>query len=447
MISITNDIFDRTIRFIQRSVRWKKPPTRELILEELWRFKILVVMDDLSVASTVKFDLVNLLCRAFPNLTLLSTNEHGLLLPSIAQQSISRDGNMTAWAYQVQPLGHFQSSDRVGNWTYDLAIILGSRKLTNLISATESLFLDASYWDAAVSYEEPGTAESDWNGFGGRLSATMAGIETIKSFIRKIGRTFPEYLNNNTAFDIQSQIRANYSALNLAGYSCTALPLLPKSITIPDSLLVSGGAITSSAFYYLLSMFDVSGAMTAVDPKLIDEPDLNRYLLTTLADVGKPKVDIFKRHESSTLKISTVPVKFQQWYDRSQSCDFVLAGVDHIQSRWDIGRMSFGYLVNGATWLDTMTISVHDNDPMKACIGCLNVDAYQSNEIIPTYGPVSALAGLLMAVRWVLLATQFRDTEVLLKSLYSKSLQPALKGNTDWSLRMPSPDCPIKRHQ
>lgn len=91
----------------------------------------------------------------------------------------------------------------------------------------------------------------------------------------------------------------------------------PRILELPPFYLVGTGAVGQALLSALLACGSIRGYMTVIDHDPIDDTNLNRYPLATLADIDRPKVDLtMERAQGSGLTIYPYNCKLEDYvYD------------------------------------------------------------------------------------------------------------------------------------
>ena len=136
-----------------------------------------------------------------------------------------------------------------------------------------------------------------------------------------------------------------------------------------------------------------------IEPETLDLSNLNRYSLARRSDLGRFKTDILTDLAGDSLTITGDRRRFDQQSaaDLVPFAPTVLAGVDHIPSRWLTQQHGQRQrLTIGSTSHDFVLISSHP--PGQPCVGCTHTRDDTTMGPIPTIGFVSLWAGLIQAL-------------------------------------------------
>lgn len=190
-----------------------------------------------------------------------------------------------------------------------------------------------------------------------------------------------------------------------ASFMCCALPSLASILRAFERirsahvvLLGCGGIGSISAL--LLAGAGV-GHLTCVDPDVVDESNLNRQILWTRADVGRPKVDVLReriqeRFHDVRCDVISDAVEANSIESHVQSCDAVILTADEpiglaetarpLADTHDFTLVTTGYLLREALMTVHRPPTERASSPIRWARG--------PHPIMPSYGPTNAeLAG------------------------------------------------------
>jgi hypothetical protein len=165
--------------------------------------------------------------------------------------------------------------------------------------------------------------------------------------------------------------------------------------------LISGGAISHSLLYCLCRLPGVRGDGRVIEPDILDISNANRYMLMSLSERGWTKIDGLLSQDWRDLSLRGVPLRYEDaTLDLIGSlAPRVLAGVDHIPTRWSAQRARPRWLGIGATTHWSAMASAHEAG--LPCAQCLHPRDEPNDAPIPTVAFVSFWAGLLLGVRYL----------------------------------------------
>lgn len=374
---------NRTLLLMRDHVR--ADTADEVLLDALCNTDVAVVSDAANLAShsaqtavvtaatliartgaSVYLDLPNTTCRSQPPLRSLELGE--------ALEDLGRD---------LLPERH---SIRIGvvDREVDLAVIIGSSPWRG--RARQVLRLAAEAWTAMML---PANADVLWQPhdwpFGGLGAGALAAGEAFKAAMRRLQR-----FSASPVFD------ETFAPTPSARFTF-APPLTPTVSELGRIDLISAGAIAHAMLFVLARIPGVAGDLRVVDAEVSDASNLNRYQLLRLSDVGSPKVKHLERLHLKEIRLRPIETRFDRDTARQLRplASVVLAGVDHIPSRWAIQREAANWLCIGATSHYSAMASLHR--PGLPCAGCLHPHDDVQDGPIPTVAFVSFWAGLMAA--------------------------------------------------
>jgi len=374
---------DRTLLLMRDHVRVETAD--EVLLDALCNTEVAVVSDAANLAShsaqtaavtaatliartgaSIHLNLPTTMCRLQPLLRSLELNE--------ALEDLGRDLLPERNPFQIGAV------DR----EVDVAVIIGSSPWRG--RARQVLRLTAEPWAAMMQPAEivaPWQAH-DWP-FGGLGAGALAAGEAFKAAMRKLRR-----FSASPVFD------ETFAPTPSARFTL-APPLTPTVNELGRIDLISGGAIAHAMLFVLARIPGVAGDLRVVDAEVSDASNLNRYQLLRLSDVGSSKVKHFERLDLKGIRLRPIETRFDRDTARQLRplASVVLAGVDHIPSRWAIQREAANWLSIGATSHYSAMASFHI--PGLPCAGCLHPHDDVQDGPIPTVAFVSFWAGLMSA--------------------------------------------------
>jgi hypothetical protein len=149
------------------------------------------------------------------------------------------------------------------------------------------------------------------------------------------------------------------------------LPFLPDELSIRRVHLVGAGAVGQAAVY-ALNALQLRGAITIVDPETIEVSNLQRYILSTDADVGAPKCDLVKRSlRDSKIDTTTVHGSWVNDPDVTGVVEDVCVAVDSAEVRIGIQAGLPRRIYNAWTQPADVGWSRHEDFGKKPCLACL----------------------------------------------------------------------------
>ena len=140
---------------------------------------------------------------------------------------------------------------------------------------------------------------------------------------------------------------------------------------VPELHLAGAGAVGQAA---LLALRDsgVSTTVVVVDPEQVELSNLQRYVLSDLADVGRPKVDVAVERLAESA-VTAVPVA-TRWGQDARSAPgrpVVLAALDSARDRLGVAAGLHTRIYNAWTQPDDLGWSRHEQFGVEPCLACL----------------------------------------------------------------------------
>jgi hypothetical protein len=377
------EALDRTLLLMRDHVR--ADTADDVLLDALCSTEVAVVSDAANLAShsaqtavvtaatliartgaSVRLDLPTTMCRLQPPLRSLELSE--------ALEDLGRDLLPERNPFQIGAV------DR----EVDIAVIIGSTPWRG--RARQVLRLAAEPWAAMML---PADIVAPWKAhdwpFGGLGAGALAAGEAFKAAMRKLQR-----FSASPVFD-ETFARTSSARFSFA-------PPLTRTVSELGCIdLISAGAIAHAMLFVLARIPGVAGNLRVVDEELSDASNLNRYQLLRLSDVGSSKVKHLERLDLKKISVRPIETRFDRDAARQLRplASVVLAGVDHIPSRWAIQRDATNWLSIGATSHYSAMASFHA--ARLPCAGCLHPHDDTQDGPIPTVAFVSFWAGLMAA--------------------------------------------------
>jgi len=209
-------------------------------------------------------------------------------------------------------------------------------------------------------------------------------------------------------------------------------------------LIVGAGGLGAPAALYLAAAG--VGAIRIVDPDVVDLSNLQRQIIYTGADRGRPKVDA-SAERLQGLNPNVVVTAVGQAFDDASAdslldgVDLVLDGTDSFAVRFSVNAACVRHgipLVSGAIGRWTGQVGVFGRKP---CYRCLVPEIPPDAETCVAVGVVGALAGVIgsmMALETVKLITGAGETLSGRLLIYD-----ALAAETRTVRVAGDPDCPV----
>lgn len=283
--------------------------------------------------------LVNLLSRLYPSLALDGPAELVSRCREIA----------TAVNPQVELLIPGATSKRAVSVTYGDAE-----------RATDSdISVSAAAWCVAIDQPNPAGAVNSTS-FGALGAACLAAAEVFRT-------VFADHLG------VRGRQAPQPGAIDLITSRADLItPIVDiEGVVLPDLHLVGAGAI-GQACGLALSTSGARGTLTVVDPQIVELSNLQRYVLSSMEDVGKLKTSIVDRVLSA--KGWTVKQVEAEWGKEPHAGprqSNVLVALDTAQDRLGVAVGLHKRVYNAFTQPDDLGWSRHEEFGQAPCLACL----------------------------------------------------------------------------
>lgn len=284
---------------------------------------------------------VRLLARLYPNLSVHAT---GTTADKLA-------ANLRDLAAAINPVISFTDDAEVG-------ITVG----LNAHSWPQSIYLGCDGWLGRISVTTPLEVGSSTLPYGAGAAACLAASAVFRVLLDH---------------DAEQPQDAELSCF--AGASPIQSGDPPSGgWTVPERTVLVGAGAIGQAATWALARSPLQGAVHIVDGEPIDEGNLQRYVLSTPADIGQPKATFAATYsksyaESTRGALSTLGID-QYWAHAlgtaGHSWDAALAAVDSAQARRSIQAALPRWTANA--WTQQGGLGVSDHHFINgACVACL----------------------------------------------------------------------------
>jgi len=237
--------------------------------------------------------------------------------------------------------------------------------------AKTALVAAADGWGVRVSGSS-GLNSSHANPFSAGAAASFAAALLFRRILLDAQETWPT---------VQLDLRTFESDV-----SSSSQPLAEVDV---GTLIIAGvGAVGNASIWALARHPNISGKAVVVDPEVLELSNLQRYVLGTDADVGKPKTKLASRALESTGLSLTLKRERLEDLDGFTSAENVLVTVDNVRGRRAAQALLPRLVVNGWTSESGLGASWHDFRQGSACLSCL----YQPNGPAPSQTEIVAEA-------------------------------------------------------
>lgn len=304
----------------------------------------------------------------------------------------------------------------------DLVFIIGAGRSPHPVP---SWYLTGTAWAGELADKVPNASwDAKWP-IGAITSALLGACEAFKYAMRQLPlRCVEDYVF--------------FEPPHSCGWDFDPIQLPPTRVELGHVDVVSAGAITQATLYSLLRLPGVTLHGRIFDDDHTAVTNLNRNMLTRVADVDSRKVNLVARHCTPNILLKPVPHRFTPAHE--PLADRVLVGVDDIPSRWLVQRYAPGWVGLSGTSHSSISSSAHQRG--EPCSACLHpTDAALPAGPIPTIAFVSLWAGLSLAVRLVREALQ-QPYPRNRQQLWLTPLRMDQRHAAIWSPVPPHPTCP-----
>lgn len=221
---------------------------------------------------------------------------------------------------------------------------------------SNAVMADASGMNVLIDVE----AEADAHSLAGLASAACGVAEIFRVVF---------------AAELGAQGRAGpqpgaFNLVTTGPYSDT-VPTATPTLHLEDTYLVGAGAV-GQACLLALSTMDVTGKLTIVDPEVVELSNLQRYVLTTDADVGSAKTSLAARALRGTaVVVDEQTVTWGEHDQAGQRANAVLVALDSAAGRLDVATSLPRSAYNAWTQPDDLGWSRHELFGEEPCLACL----------------------------------------------------------------------------
>lgn len=381
--------------------------TLELVDTDYRNRKVLVTIDDDTLGTingqVMLFTALNLTSRFCRNISIHcnSSTKTYYLSPKYYDENFSIA--MIKASRKIDPFGKFDVVTHLDE-SYDAVLSIGSPE----VSSNTLVTICSDGWLAYVGRGRRHFREGhhEQNPIGAGVAACLGTCEIFKSLIPR----------NNFSEHVESVC---FSALD---YSLDKQnpenPPLPKEVKLGKIHIIGVGAVGSAALAFL-DLLPIQGEIDLVDFDIMEFSNLNRYLIATIDDVGRSKVDIGLEYISNRvpLNVHAFRGKYEEYVSKvgRGEPDVVLPLVDNNEARHQVQLNMPPLVIYGTTggWAITVARQKALEDDCIICrypkketeelpCGTVQVTQPEVNEKVKTQTNaavsfVSALPGILIA--------------------------------------------------
>ncbi len=201
------------------------------------------------------------------------------------------------------------------------------------------------------SYSEP-------NVFAGLAAGAIAAAEVFRLvFWRELGK--------------RGRARRQPGRLDLVDRASGAAAMAELDVELPRLHLAGAGAI-GQACLHALATAGCRANILVVDPEFIELSNIQRYVLSTMQDVGRPKVDVARDATlESALEISTVQTHWGADERSGPGQQTVMVALDTARDRIGVAAGLHHRVYNAWTQPDDVGWSRHESFGVDPCLACL----------------------------------------------------------------------------
>ncbi|HUX65646.1 MAG TPA: ThiF family adenylyltransferase [archaeon] len=305
------------------------------------RDSLSAVLDDVTVGILCGKDLdnndiwiaelsTNLLARLYPRIAIMGPYKHVTTLRNIA--------------LKINPEIEFAE-----NVSGAPTICVGAA------IAEDAIYPNASGWVARVNHT-PSKHGGPSNPYAAGAAAALACAEIFRRI----------FLKSHQEQDV------SLSLLNFDKATGASLELVDENIG--EVLFVGVGAVGNAALWALSRDTQTRGRLWLVDGEDVTLSNLQRYALTTYADVGRSKVLLGQSALSrSSLDVVSIQLTLEQFIETQGAIDIpvLVVSVDNVDGRRSAQALLPRLVVNGWTGEQALGASWHVLSRDTACLACL----------------------------------------------------------------------------
>lgn len=223
------------------------------------------------------------------------------------------------------------------------------------------IYAGSDNWVAKISTKAPIPCGRTCNPFGAGMAACIATSNLFRSvFSRELG---------NPALDDSLAV----SVLDLKATSTPTLNPPYEGGDLGTVHLVGAGAI-GNGFLWALAHSNCTGHLHVIDPEIVEQSNLQRYVMSDVKAIGKVKSDLAADWaQTKKLKIYPHSKTWEAFADSVQDRRFQMVAValDNAQSRIHVQASLPRFVFNSWTQAGEAGISRHTFDNDEACLACL----------------------------------------------------------------------------
>jgi hypothetical protein len=251
-----------------------------------------------------------------------------------------------------------------------LLVFGNTRVMGNRKARSHMWYVGSDNWIAKLSTAAPVGSGSSNNPLAAGAAACIAAANVFRAvFVHELGQAA---LDTEVATSLLDLLPAS------AG---TANPPL-STVRFDDVHLVGAGAIGNGVLW-ALSRMDCEGTLHVVDPEVVTDSNLQRYVMLTAGDRTKKKAKLAKSWLGSLAPGLRVKPHVATWSEHVATrpeckVQTVLSAVDSARARIEIQASLPRYIFNGWTQRGEAGVSRHDFLSALACLACLYLPTGQA---------------------------------------------------------------------
>jgi molybdopterin/thiamine biosynthesis adenylyltransferase len=262
---------------------------------------------------------------------------------------VSSDGDrLESLARMINPRIEFKSGASIG-----IGIGRGARGFAT------TYFAGSDGWDALLSTSTPVRTGRSPNPFGAGAAACLA-----------VGRIFNHVVSEDSERRASDEVRLS-TFLREKGETPRSIPNDNWKLC-GDAVLVGVGAVGNGAVWGL-GRSPINGTIHIVDHEALELSNLQRYVLASRVDDGRPKVDIAAPFFSGSVTCVSHQLAWADFVENfGYGWQSVLVALDSAADRRSVQAALPKWIANAWTQPGDLGVSVHGHfDGEGACLACL----------------------------------------------------------------------------
>jgi len=296
--------------------------------------------------------------------------------------------------------------------------------------------IGTSGWNALAELDGDIVPDDEFNPSSAMAAASFGLIEVTKSTLRRL---LPAHGGKWSAWDLEPTPKLSWSTFGPGGEGVMA-PAFPSRLQLGELTFVSGGALTHAVLAVFLEHGNCEAMGRILDFDELEASNMNRYLLATYAAAALGLNKAFFLAERVAPKMPLVAVE-KAFGLEDDVRGIAVVGADRVAARIDVQRRTSNLIVNGATELGLVRVSLHGGAPGRACLGCVNRTADPvERTTAPTIAFIPSLTGALMVAQLARISMRLDRAGTLLSAF---PLQSARQGNVAWEIAYPEHGCAV----